>query len=76
MLEVAHDEFSKAIGVPLERYWQKNKTNQVYLNSIILATLICVLCQLRVFFSVQNVCPSRLVIFTIYNNLFLSIIQY
>lgn len=76
MLEVAEDEVSKAIALPLECYRQKNKTNQVCLYSIILATLNFVLCQLRVFFSVQNVCPSRLVIFTIYNNLFLTIIQY
>lgn len=36
MLEVAQDEVSKAILVPLERYRQKNKTNQVCLNSTVL----------------------------------------
>lgn len=76
MLEVATVEVAKVMRLPLECYRQKNKTNQVCLNSIILATLNFALCQLRVFFSVQNVCPSRLVIFTFYNNLFLTIIQY
>lgn len=55
MLKVAKDELSKAIGFSLESHRQKNNTNPVCLNSIVLATLNCVLLQFCVFFKVQNV---------------------